>query len=409
MKCRSCQTDLKYSFLDLGSAPPSNAYLVEDELYKPEVWYPLKLMVCNNCLLVQTLDFAGREIFFDENYSYFSSYSSTWLAHAKIFVQEVVESLRLNSQSYVIEIAANDGYLLQYFHDAGVPCLGVEPTASTAEAARKKGLNIVQDFFGVKLAEKLNEDGRLADLVVANNVLAHVPDINDFVQGIAGILKPGGVASFEFPHLLNLVQKNQFDTVYHEHFSYLSLITVRNIFNENGLNIFDVAELDTHGGSLRVFAQLTDFGEKPISEKVSLLIKKEIDAGMQEECFYQVMQKKAEEVKFNLLKFLLEAKFDGKKVAGYGAAAKANTILNFSGIRSDLISYVVDVNPYKQGKFLPGSRIPIVDIDFMKKNSPDYILIFPWNINEEIVGYIEAADIKNAIYFNAIPNIKILN
>jgi SAM-dependent methyltransferase len=388
MKCRHCKAEVYLTLIDLGSAPPSNAYLTELTLRQPEKWFPLKVLVCESCWLVQTEDFAGREELFNEEYAYFSSFSSTWLDHAKRYVQDMIQRFNLNEDCYVVEVAANDGYLLQYVRDAGIPCLGIEPTANTARAARDKGIEMVENFFGIQLAIQLAAQGRQADLMTANNVLAHVPDINDFVSGFAYLLKPHGVATFEFPHLMQLIYNKQFDTIYHEHFSYLSFTAVENIFKTNGLAIFDVEELSTHGGSLRLFAQPAGTGKHPIRSSVPELLKRENYAGMREADYYQGFQEKANKVKNECLAFLLEAKRRGKKVAAYGAAAKGNTLLNFAGVRPDLLPYVVDKNPAKQGKFMPGSRLPIVDESRLREQEPDYVVILPWNIKVEIMDQL---------------------
>lgn len=391
MKCRHCGSELRLPFLDLGSAPPSNAYLREADLRAPETWYPLRLLVCASCWLVQTEDHAGREQLFSDDYAYFSSYSSSWLAHARAYVQAMQARYALGPASCVAEVAANDGYLLQYVQQAGVPCYGIEPTASTAAAARARGIEIVERFFGVALARELAAQGRQADLTAANNVLAHVPDINDFVGGFALLLKPQGVATFEFPHLLRMVQECQFDTAYHEHYSYLSLTSVQRIFAANGLQVFDVEELPTHGGSLRVFAQRSDAGRRAVAPAVAALLAREQAAGMTTSAFYAGFQHEAERVKRELLAFLLQAKRDGLKVGAYGAAAKGNTLMNFAGVRPDLLPYVVDLNPAKQGKYMPGSRVPIVDEAHLRRDRPDRVLILPWNLRTEItaqLGYI---------------------
>ncbi len=371
MKCRHCGSELKLPLVDLGSAPPSNAYLTEQTLHAPERWFPLRVLVCESCWLVQTEDFAQADELFDADYAYFSGFSSSWLAHCDRYVAEMVERFGLNPASYVVEVAANDGYLLQYVQGRGIPCLGIEPTASTAEAARGKGLSIVEEFFGTELAKKLASQGKQADLTVANNVLAHVPHINDFVAGFALLLKSQGVASFEFPHLLRLIEETQFDTIYHEHFSYLSLTAVKQIFAANGLSVFDVEEHPTHGGSLRVFAQRQDCGVHPVSDRVEKIMNKELKIGISNPNYYTNFQTKVNRVKNDFLTFLLEAKRQGKVVAGYGAAAKGNTLMNYAGIRPDLISFVVDRNPAKQGKFMPGSRIPIVEESYIKEVSAE--------------------------------------
>ena len=384
MKCRHCGTELTLPFLDLGSAPPSNSYLTSAALHAPEKWYPLRVMVCTECWLVQTEDFADCEELFSPDYAYFSSFSDSWLRHARGYVEAMAERFALGTHSHVVEIAANDGYLLQYVRERGIPCLGVEPTASTAAAAREKGIEVVESFFGRRLANELLAAGKAADLMAANNVLAHVPDINDFVAGFAILLKENGVATFEFPHLLRLVEGVQFDTVYHEHFSYLSLSAVARIFERNGLRVCDIEELPTHGGSLRVFAQRAATGTLPVAASVGEMLARERAAGMTAAPYYQDFQPRAEKIKDDLLQFLIDAKRSGKTVAAYGAAAKGNTLLNFAGIRADLVEFVVDRNPAKQGKFMPGSRIPIVGEDRLKAVRPDVVIVLPWNLSTEL-------------------------
>lgn len=386
MKCRHCGRELQLTFLDLGTAPPSNAYLDEADLHAPERWYPLRLLVCEGCWLVQTEDYAGADELFSPDYAYFSSYSSTWLDHAQRYVAQMLARLGLGPQSLVVEVAANDGYLLQYVRQAGIPCYGIEPTHSTAQAARGRGIEIIERFFGRRLADELAQAGRQADLMVANNVLAHVPDINDFVAGFAGLLKPQGVATFEFPHLLRMVKGSQFDTAYHEHYSYLSLTVVARIFAENGLTVFDVEELPTHGGSLRVYAQRSDTGSQPVRPSVRSLLETERTAGMTSADFYRGFQAQANRIKRALLKFLIGCAEAGQTVVGYGAAAKGNTLLNFAGVRPDLLPFVVDKNPAKQGKYLPGSRIPVRAPEAMMAARPDYVLILPWNLQPEIIA-----------------------
>ena len=407
MKCRHCGADLSLPFLDLGSAPPSNAYLTPTALNSPETWYPLRVLVCTQCWLVQTEDHAGRDALFGDDYAYFSSFSSSWLAHAQQYVQRMVRRLELHAGSSVVEIAANDGYLLQYVQSAGIPCYGIEPTASTATAARAKNIDIVERFFGVALAHELCAQGRQADLMVANNVLAHVPDINDFVAGFAQLLKPAGVATFEFPHLLTMVQGCQFDTAYHEHYSYLSLTAVRRIFAANGLGVFDVENLTTHGGSLRVFAQRTDSGTRSVGAAVAGVLAREQAAGMGAIGFYQGFQPQAVRIKHALLAFLLQARQDGLKVAAYGAAAKGNTLLNFAGVRPDLLDYVVDKNPAKQGKFMPGSRIPIVDENHLATRRPDRVLILPWNLRTEVVAQLDYIRAWGGRFVTAVPELEV--
>lgn len=403
MKCRHCGVELKLPFIDLGSAPPSNSYLSEAAMHVPEKWYPLRVMVCTSCWLVQTEDFADCAELFSADYAYFSSFSTTWLQHAERYVENMAERFGLGEHSHVVEVASNDGYLLQYAKARGIPCLGVEPTASTAQAARDKGVEVVEEFFGVELATRLVAAGKSADLTAANNVLAHVPEINDFVAGFALLLKPEGVATFEFPHLLKLVQQNQFDTIYHEHFSYLSLTAVLRIFEHNGLAVFDVEELPTHGGSLRVYAQRSDSGKRQNSDHVGKLLSAEVEAGVTSATFYTDFQPKADRVKNDLLSFLIAAKNAGKTVAAYGAAAKGNTLMNYAGIRPDLIGFVVDRNPAKQGKHMPGSRIPIVDEAQLTVAKPDYVVILPWNLKAEVIAQLEYVRAWGCQFVVAVP------
>ncbi len=407
MRCRHCHNKLHRPFLDLGSAPPSNAYLTAEALRDPETWYPLRLLVCEYCWLVQTEDYAGREALFTGDYAYFSSFSSSWLNHAKAYVRDMIERFQLDSGSLIVEVAANDGYLLQYVREAGIPCLGIEPTRSTARAARHRGIPIIERFFGMELAGELANQGKLADLMVGNNVLAHVPDINDFVAGFARLLKPAGVATFEFPHLLRLVMENQFDTVYHEHYSYLSLTTVERVFAASGLTVFDVVELPTHGGSLRVFAQRTETGNKRLSVRVEELLAREAQAGMTGAEFYAGFQARADKVKNDFLSFLLNVRRQGRSVAAYGAAAKGNTLLNYAGVRPDLLPFVVDRNPAKQGKFLPGSRIPINAEEYLQICRPDYIVIFPWNLRTEISTQLAYVRSWGSRLVTAVPELTI--
>ncbi|MEN5301339.1 MULTISPECIES: class I SAM-dependent methyltransferase [unclassified Pseudomonas] len=383
MNCRGCGTCLSLPLIDLGTAPPSNAYLRAEQLAAAEAWVPLKVAVCEQCWLVQTEDYTRADALFDADYAYFSSYSSSWLAHAREYVAQMVERFGLTPQSRVVEIAANDGYLLQYVAERGIPCLGVEPTRSTAQAAREKGLEIREVFFGQQAAEALAAEGWSADLMAANNVLAHVPDINDFLRGFATLLKADGVATFEFPHLLCLMAEHQFDTLYHEHYSYLSLTAVNTLCLRNGLEIFDVTELPTHGGSLRVFAQRAG-GPQVRRASVDDLLGIEAGVGVTTAAFYNTLAPAAERIKHQLLRFLLQAKAEGKRVVGYGAAAKGNTLFNYAGVKPDLLAWVADANPHKQGKFLPGSRIPVVAPERLAIEQPDYVLVLPWNLLKEV-------------------------
>lgn len=409
MKCRHCGSELKLPLVDLGSAPPSNAYLTEQSLHAPEKWFPLRVLVCEHCWLVQTEDVAQAHELFDADYAYFSGYSSSWLAHAERYVADMVWRFDLNTDSHVMEIAANDGYLLQYVKARNIPCTGIEPTAGTAAAARAKGIPIVEDFFGVRLARELVTHGKQADLMVANNVLAHVPDINDFVAGFAVLLNPQGVATFEFPYLLKLIAENQFDTIYHEHFSYLSLSVVNRIFAANGLTVFDVEEHPTHGGSLRVFAQCTDTGWQPVTRRVSDLLAREAALGVRTASFYEGFQQRVDQIKLDFLAFLVDARRSGTKVAAYGAAAKGNTLLNYTGVRPDLLPYVADRNPAKQGKYLPGSRIPIVDEEYVRRDRPDRVVILPWNLREEVMEQLAYIGDWGGKFVLPIPTLAILN
>lgn len=403
-RCRHCRAPLRLTLADLGSAPPSNAYLSAEELEAPEVWYPLRVLVCEQCWLVQTQDFARADALFRPDYAYFSSVSSTWLAHAERYVATMVERFGLDTSHHVVEIAANDGYLLQYVQARGIPCLGIEPTA-TAAAARAKGLTIIEDFFGLELAETLVARGQAADLVVANNVLAHVPDIDDFVRGVARLLEPSGLATFEFPHLWHLLAETQFDTLYHEHFSYLALGVVERIFRANGLSVFDVEEWSTHGGSLRVYAQRADTGARPCQTRVDALLQRERAAGLETPAAYADFQAHAETIRHALLGFLLQARLGGRRVVGYGAAAKGNTLLNYAGVRPDMLPYVVDRNPAKQGRYLPGSRIPIVDESRLAETRPDYVLILPWNLRDEVMRQLDYICAWNGRFVTAVPRL----
>ena len=408
MKCRHCSAELVNTFVNLGSAPPSNAFLNERTIRQPEKWYPLHIQVCDKCWLVQTEDFVAADEMFSPDYAYFSSFSSLFLAHSKSYVSEVTSRFSLTNQSMVLEVAANDGYLLQFFKDICIPCFGVEPTQNTARAARQKGIEIVEKFFGTQLANALVKEGRKVDLSIANNVLAHVPDINDFVSGFSKILKEDGVATFENPHLLKLVEEIQFDTIYHEHYSYLSLTSVQNVFKTNGLTLFDVEEIPIHGGSLRYYAQRTDTGNRDISERVLKIKEKEIEAGMAGIDFYKGFQIRIEKIKLEFLAFLLHQKSIGKTVAAYGAAAKGNTMLNFCGIKSDLVEFIVDKNPSKQNTLAPGSRVPIVTESYLKEKKPDFIVILPWNLKVEIVEQLKYVKSWGGKLVVTTPDLEIL-
>jgi SAM-dependent methyltransferase len=381
-RCRHCESPLEQTVIDLGHQPPSNAYLTPEQLAEPEITYPLKVFVCMGCWLVQLPAHASAEELFTADYAYFSSTSSSWCAHAERFVSAAVERLELGPESQVVELASNDGYLLQYVQQRGIPCLGIEPTQATAEAARARGIPTIERFFGAALAAELVADGQAADLVVANNVLAHVPDINDFMAGIARLLKPAGHASIEFPHLLRLLAGNQFDTIYHEHYSYLSLAVLQAIAASVGLTVMDVEELPTHGGSLRVWLSRGD-AVAPTA-RVEAVLAAERAAGLNTIEAYQGFQKRAETAKHNLLGFLLRAKQRGQQVCGYGAAAKGNTLLNYAGIRADLLPAVADRALSKQGKLLPGSHIPVISPEQLQERDPHTLLVLPWNLIEEV-------------------------
>ena len=402
MKCRHCATPLTQTFLDLGFAPPSNAYLSPAGLTRPERYSPLKIKVCEECWLVQTEDYAQADELFNPDYAYFSSTSSSWLAHAARYADSITKRLGLGEGSLVVEVASNDGYLLKNFLAAGIPCLGVEPTASTAAAAEKLGIPVLREFFGEALGKRLAHDGKQADLIAGNNVFAHVPDINDFTRGLKAALKPSGTVTLEFPHLLNLIEHTQFDTVYHEHFSYLALYTVKRIFEAAGLRVWDVEQLTTHGGSLRVYGCHEEDARAP-TDAVRQVLDEEARRGLQDLATYRHFQAKAERVKNELLHFLIEQKNAGKKVAAYGAAAKGNTLLNYAGVKPDLLSFVCDAAAAKQGKFMPGSHIPIVSPEMLKAAKPDCILILPWNIATEIVREYDYVADWGGEFFIAIP------
>ena len=406
MKCRHCGTELVHTFLDLGYAPPSNAYLSADDLSRPETYYPLKIRVCNECWLVQTEDYTDAGELFSADYAYFSSTSSGWLAHSKDYAGKMTRELSLSENSFVIEVASNDGYLLKNFVASNIPCLGIEPTASTAEVAIASGIPVLQEFFGEELAKRLTKEGKQADLIAGNNVYAHVPDINNFTRGLKEVLKPGGTITLEFPHLMKLIEYCQFDTVYHEHFSYLSLYTVNEIFNSVGLRIWNVEELATHGGSLRVYG-CHDVDSRETKNSVAEILKEEGDLGLQSLKVYEAFQVRADKIKDNLLGFLLEQKRLGKKVVAYGAAAKGNTLLNYSGVKPDLLSCVFDAAIAKQGKYMPGSHIPILAPAELAALEPAYLLILPWNIASEVIKQNAALAKSGVRFVTAVPVIEI--
>jgi hypothetical protein len=407
MKCRHCASELTHTFLDLGFAPPSNAYLTKTDLTRPEKYFPLKVKVCDHCWLVQTEDYAQASELFDSEYAYFSSTSSSWLEHARKYAEKMIHDLGLNKDSLVVEVASNDGYLLKNFVEKNIPCLGVEPTASTAKVAEGLSIPVLHEFFTEKLGTQLAAEGRKADLIAGNNVYAHVPDINDFTGGLKAALKSDGVITLEFPHLMRLIEFTQFDTIYHEHFSYLSLYTVTQIFKSAGLRIWNVEELSTHGGSLRIYGCHMDsnYQQLPVVEAI---LEEEFRCGLQDLSTYLSFQAKADAIKNEVLEFLISQKKNGKKVAAYGAAAKGNTLLNYAGIKHDLLPFVCDAALSKQGKYMPGSHIPIYKPVHLVEHRPDYVFILPWNIAKEVVSQLTeglAGDVK---FITMIPSFKIL-
>jgi 2-polyprenyl-3-methyl-5-hydroxy-6-metoxy-1,4-benzoquinol methylase len=408
MNCRFCRYPLTVPFVDLVNAPPSNAFLTEAQLDEPEVFYPLRVFVCDHCFLVQIAEYKKSSAIFDNTYAYFSSYSTSWLAHARRYVEMMIARFKLQPDVRIMEIASNDGYLLQYLLEHKYHVLGIEPTANTAAVALAKGIPTIVEFFGVRLARELVARGENADVVIGNNVLAHVPDINDFVEGLQIVLRPGGVITMEFPHLLRLMQQTQFDTIYHEHFSYLSFGTVCQIFAAHGLTLFDVEELPTHGGSLRIYAQAAKTAAHVTTPKVAALLNLEKELGMDKIAFYTDFQARCEKVKNALLQFLLERAKAGDRVAAYGAAAKGNTLLNYCGIKPDLLSFVVDKSPHKQGKYLPGCHVPVVAEDRLRSDKPAYVIIFPWNIKAEIMEQLKYIRDWGGRFVIPIPHLEIL-
>jgi len=408
MKCRFCQHELTHEFIDLVNSPPSNSFLTKEQLNDSETFYPLKLFVCEKCWLVQIDEYKKADEIFSQEYAYFSSYSTTWLQHAKKYVDMITQRLGLDQTSFVVEIASNDGYLLQYFQEKQIPCMGIEPTKCTAQVCREKGISVIEDFFGETLAGGLSKNNKKADLLLGNNVLAHVPDINDFVRGLKLALKSEGVVTMEFPHLMRLIEQNQFDTIYHEHFSYFSFYTVKAVFASHGLELFDVDELSTHGGSLRIYAKHQEDKTHSISNKILALEKEEIRSGMLDLIYYQSFQNQVDRVKNDLLNFLIEQKRHGKIVTAYGAAAKGNTLLNYCGIKKDLISFVADASPYKQGKYLPGSHIPVFSKEKIREAKPDFILILPWNIKDEIIEQLRYIREWGGKFAVPIPKLEII-
>ncbi|MDH3981534.1 MAG: class I SAM-dependent methyltransferase [Kiritimatiellaceae bacterium] len=405
MKCHHCHTELEHVFLDLGFAPPSNSYLTEEQLRQSEKTYPLKLYVCENCWLVQTEDNDSGEALFQDDYAYFSSVSSMLLGHSKRYCDMITQRLGLTKESYVIEVASNDGYLLRNFVESKIPCLGIEPTAGTAEVAAGLGIPQLGEFFGEALGQRLAAEGKQSDLMIGNNVYAHVPDINDFTRGFKQALKPEGTVTLEFPHLLSLMTWNQFDTVYHEHYSYLSLNTVSRIFKAAGLRVYDVEEVPTHGGSLRVYGCHAE-SAKPTGEHVAAILKKEADAGLAELGTYLAFQARVEKIKDDFVAFLIEQKRAEKKVAAYGAAAKASTLMNFAGVRPDLVAFISDAAPSKQYKFVPGCHVPVLPPDALKEYKPDWVVVFAWNIAKEIMNSLSHVKEWCGKFIVVIPELK---
>jgi hypothetical protein len=407
MNCRFCKTRLHHVFIDLINSPPSNSFLTKEQLNEPETFYPLKVYTCSNCFLVQIDEYKKSDAIFNNEYVYFSSFSTSWLAHSKEYTDKMTQRFSLHENSRVIEIASNDGYLLQYFKQKNIPVLGIEPTSNTAKVAIDKGIETVIDFFGAQLSNELVSKGIKADLLLGNNVLAHVPDIVDFVSGMKIMLNEKGIITIEFPHLLQLIEANQFDTIYHEHFSYLSLYTVKQIFEFAGLKIFDVDELHTHGGSLRIYATHKKNNDQDVTDNVEALLQNEIFKGINNLKYYSNFQQRALKVKLQLIEFLTSQKKQHKKLAAYGAAAKGNTLLNYCGIKNDLIEFVVDANPNKQNKFLPGSHIPVVSEQELKNFKPDYVLIFPWNLKTEITEQLKYVQQWGGRFVTPIPELSI--
>ena len=408
MECRFCNTHLRHLFLSLGAAPLSNSYLTGEDLQKMEPHYPLDVYVCHNCLLVQLEEFEKAQDIFHAGYAYFSSYSDSWLKHCENYVDMMVERFGLNEAKFVVEIASNDGYLLQYFKKYNVPILGIEPAANTARVAREKGIPTEISFFDQVYAQGMLRAGRQADLIIGNNVLAHNPNLNDFVRGLKTALKPDGLITMEFPHLARLMEETQFDTIYHEHFSYFSFLAVEKIFREHGLAVFDVEELPTHGGSLRIFAAHAEDAGKSFSPRVGALRARELENGYGSIDHYLGFQKKVQAMKRSLLQILIGIKNEGKKIVGYGAPAKGNTLLNYCGIRTDFLDYTVDRSPHKQNCYLPGSRIPIKHPDRIREDKPDYVLILPWNIKEEIMEQMKHVREWGGRFIIPIPWVRII-
>lgn len=408
MNCRFCKNPLTDLFIDLGNSPPSNSFVTKEYLNHGEMFYPLKIYVCDKCFLVQIDEYKKSADIFNNFYPYFSSYSSTWLEHAKNYVEYIIKRFPFNERSNVVEIASNDGYLLQFFKKQNIPVMGIEPTANTAEIALAKGIHTIIDFFNEKLAHKLASENKKADLIIGNNVLAHVPDLNDFVKGLKVLLKPDGIITTELPHLMQLIEQSQFDTIYHEHFSYFSFYTVNTIFKNHQLELFDVQQLPTHGGSLRIFAKHIENKKIEITANVKLLMDQEIKLGMLDLKYYKNFETKILKVKYDLIRFLIDQHDQGKKIIAYGAAAKGNTLLNYCGIKADLIKFAVDASPFKQGKYMPASHIPILNEENIRLHKPDFVLILPWNIKDEIIMQLSYIKEWGGKFVVPIPKLNII-
>jgi len=406
-KCRFCGETLKHSFVNLGMSPLANSYLEFEQLQQMEPFYPLHVYVCQNCYLVQLQEFEAPNNIFSQ-YAYFSSYSETWLEHARMYTQLMIERFGLDSDSEVVEIGSNDGYLLRYFREMNIPVLGIEPAKNVAKVAEASGIPTIVTFFGSEVATRLRSEGRQADLLIGNNVLAHVPALNDFVEGMRILLKPQGLITMEFPHLMRLIAENQFDTIYHEHFSYFSFINVKKVFAEWGLIIFDVEELPTHGGSLRIYARNATDNTKAVSQRVLDLLEREVDAGFTELSYYLSFGDRVKKIKRNILDFMIRAEEKNETIVGYGAPAKGNTLLNYCGISTDFIEYTVDLNPYKQGRFLPGSHIPIYSPEKVVETKPDYLLILPWNLKDEIIQQMYFVRDWGCKFLLLIPQVEVV-
>ena len=406
LRCRFCDAPLSRTFVDLGVSPLANSYLEPADLSRPETFHPLKAYLCEGCFLVQLPEAAAPEEIFTD-YAYFSSVSTSWVEHARRYAEAVIDRFGLGPESLVLEIASNDGYLLRHFRERGVPVLGVEPASNVARAAAEAGIPTRNEFFTLELARGLAAEGARADLLVGNNVLAHVPALNDFVAGVATALAASGVATFEFPHLLRLMEEHQFDTIYHEHFSYFSFHTVRDVFAAHGLALFDVEELPTHGGSLRIYARHAENGSKETTGRVADLLARERAAGLLDPTTYDAFEGRVRATKRGLLRFLLDAADEGRRVAGYGAPAKGNTLLNYCGVGPDLLPYTVDRSPHKQGRYLPGTRLPVAGPERLREERPDYVLILPWNLRDEIVE--QMADVRSwgGRFVVAIPEVEV--